>query len=66
MNTTERVMKHREKQKQAGRKLVSMYLTGDAIKALKSLARPRTQGEVVELAIEQLVAKNGTESAEAR
>ena len=64
--STERVTRFRDRQRMLGRKPVTMYLTGDAIRAIKSLSRARTQGEIVEQAIQQLTNKNGEQNAEAR
>ena len=55
--STERVARFRDRQRMLGRKPVTFYLAGDAIRAIKSLSRAKTQGEIVELAIQQLTNK---------
>jgi len=52
--STERVARFRDRQRMMGRKPVTFYLTGDAIKVIKSLSRARTQGEVIEMALGRL------------
>ena len=46
MTSTERVRKHREKQRQDGKQLVSLYLPKDAIQVMREQSR-MAQGDVV-------------------
>lgn len=56
MTSTQRVLKHREKQKQAGRKLVSLYLDQETVELLRS--QPLTKGEIVAQAVKALIGTN--------
>ena len=60
MNSTARVIKYKQKQKESGRKPVVLYLLPATIKHLKALAGKKPRGEVVELAMDRLqgVTKN--------
>lgn len=54
MTSTERVIRYKQKQRQAGRKMVTLYLHPDTIASLRKLAGRKTRGEVVEQAISEL------------
>ena len=57
MSSAHRVIEYREKQKRAGRKLVSLYLSEDTIEILKLAERPRpiSRGEIVERAVKAFI-----------
>jgi len=57
MTSTQRVLKYREKQKQAGRKLVSLYLDQETVELLRS-HKPLKQGEIVARAVRALIGAN--------
>jgi hypothetical protein len=59
MSSTERVLKYREAQEKAGRKLVSVYLPPEVIEQMKKATRPRTCGELVEVAVADYLSRNG-------
>lgn len=54
MTSSERVAKYRRKQQDAGRKLVMIYLHPDTIAKLRTLARGKARGEIVERAVAYL------------
>jgi len=61
MTSSERVARYHQRQREAGRKLVVLYLHPDTIAALRSLAKGRARGEIVERAVSELwrVSNNG-------
>ena len=54
MTSGERATAYRDRQIEAGRKLVTLYLTLEASWRLRKLARKCTTGEIVERAIHDL------------
>ena len=57
MTSTQRVLKHREKQKQAGRVQVSLYLDQHTVELLRN-HKPATKWEIVERAVKALIGDN--------
>ena len=60
--SADRVAKFRAKQKRAGRVPVTLYLGRESLKVLDELSRPRTRGEVIEMALGRLQADAGEQS----
>jgi hypothetical protein len=54
MTSTQRVLNYHQRQRQTGRRLVTLYLHPDTIERLRKLAHGRMRGEVVERAVAEL------------
>ena len=54
MTSSERVARYRQRQRNSGRKLVTLYLKLETVAILKTLAKGNPWGEVVESAISEL------------
>lgn len=61
MTSSERVARYRQKQREAGRRLVTLYLHPDTISKLRKLAKGHARGKVIERAVADLwrVSNNG-------
>ena len=54
MTSSERVAHYRKRQHAAGRKLVTLYLHPDTIRQLRTLAKGKARGAIVERAVADL------------
>ena len=48
MSSSERVKRFKQKQQEAGRRMVTLYLSQDALNTLRTIAQSRSIGKVVE------------------